>query len=1207
MKLSFLWAPRSFPLRWLTVFILTWCAFASPAGAQEPPVIDVMVVYTDAVSSYHGGEAGVRAHVLSLMGGANLGLQESGIDAAFRLAYTGKVDYVESDESLNEDLGRMWNKVGAFAGVATMRDEIGADLVCLLRSGAAGGAAGVAYVLKQASGRDDVAFSVVTTQFASSTFLHELGHNLGAGHARDDTFNGVPTTGGLDVWSNGYRFTGSDGEQYRTIMAYAPGRRLMQFSSPGLTFQGVAAGRPASAPDSADNARTLRATFPLVEDYRERPLQSPVIASQPNDQIIHLGESAIFRVGVAGTADARYQWYEGESGDTSLPIDGAISPVLAVNARIADALFWVRVINDAGHVDSRAAALHVAAGFPPRLDQGVEPTDLIFTGGVKWQEFVPEFDYLDYIMLPLNAWGAPTFDVVVAVTTSDGLELARRSLSRHAVAGEEWDRVSVGVQLDPGDTYKIMVDLGTRGVDDYFGLRARPGPIPLPDGSENLADAEFGFRTYGSSDDWFTIIDPASRSVGDYRESYGITVTSNTEWTVTEALAWLTATRSGGAGTNGMVNIEFAPYDEASGDFGPRSGHVIIGDQVHQVTQAAITPTVSFGEANKTMPAAGGEYVLAVTSNFRWIARLGPARWAILEGAICCEGDELHVTGEGDTMLRITVEPNTGTEDRSTVLTIFDTVHVLTQEGVSEAEPEVPTGEFPGTLKMGAAAFARYEGIGGGDLSDLHAAATFPDAPDSVEEFPSFELQGGGENFGVHAWAWLVPETTGDYTFWIASDDEGVLSLSPSADSSQAAIIARVSSHTESRQYDRFSEQESAPVRLEAGKAYYIEARMKQGWSDVNLSVAWRGPGFAREVIPGRVLGLPDPNGDPTGPIEITGTASLARYDSITGKTLDHLYNSDKFPDSPDAIVDLTRFSYLGNGSNFGLFAWAWLVPTESGNYTFWLSSDDNGELLLSSNADPANAVRVANVPGHSGFEQFDKFPEQQSSTVALEAGKAYYIAAAAKQEWGGAHLSVAWQGPGFGRRIIPGEVLTTAASSAADGEVFGSGTWETGAMAIARYDGVMGSKLGTLRASPAFPEQPDVVGTMEQFDYSGTGYNFGLYAWGWLIPEVTGAYRFWLASDDQGELRLSPNAEPGDAVTIASVETHTNPYQYEKMPSQRSDEVILEAGEIYYIEALAQQGWGGVNLSVAWQGPGFDRETIPGRVLALRAGENSP
>lgn len=176
-------------------------------------------------------------------------------------------------------------------------------------------------------------------------------------------------------------------------------------------------------------------------------------------------------------------------------------------------------------------------------------------------------------------------------------------------------------------------------------------------------------------------------------------------------------------------------------------------------------------------------------------------------------------------------------------------------ESNTRPEPESP--EAPDAFELGAAAFARFDGIRGDNLDALFAAPKFPDSPDAVEERDSFEFPGGGVSFGVYAWAWLIPEESGEYTFWLASDNQGVLSLSQDSDSTRAEPIAHVSDYTRPRWFDQLPEQQSATIHLEAGQAYYLEALVKQGWGGAHLSVAWEGPGFQREIIPGRVLGLP--------------------------------------------------------------------------------------------------------------------------------------------------------------------------------------------------------------------------------------------------------------------------------------------------------------------------------------------------------------
>ena len=104
----------------------------------------------------------------------------------------------------------------------------------------------------------------------------------------------------------------------------------------------------------------------------------------------------------------------------------------------------------------------------------------------------------------------------------------------------------------------------------------------------------------------------------------------------------------------------------------------------------------------------------------------------------------------------------------------------------------------------------------------------------------------------------------------------------------------------------------------------------------------------------------------------------------------------------------------------------------------------------------------------------------------------------------------------------------------------------------------------------------------------------------GCLHPQVTGAYTFWIASDNSSELWLSPNADPSKARKIASIPRFgwVLSHEWSRYPSQVSEPIQLEAGKSYYIEALQEQTTVGENLSVAWQGPGLTRSVISGRYL---------
>ena len=114
--------------------------------------------------------------------------------------------------------------------------------------------------------------------------------------------------------------------------------------------------------------------------------------------------------------------------------------------------------------------------------------------------------------------------------------------------------------------------------------------------------------------------------------------------------------------------------------------------------------------------------------------------------------------------------------------------------------------------------------------------------------------QNVAENYVRRLSGWLVPPTSGIYTFWIASDDGSTLSLGSGAASSTKAAIASVSGYTSFQSWDEQGSQKSVTKFLKSGTPYYIEAIQNEGGGGDHVAVAWQGPGITRQVIPGSAL-----------------------------------------------------------------------------------------------------------------------------------------------------------------------------------------------------------------------------------------------------------------------------------------------------------------------------------------------------------------
>jgi hypothetical protein len=102
-------------------------------------------------------------------------------------------------------------------------------------------------------------------------------------------------------------------------------------------------------------------------------------------------------------------------------------------------------------------------------------------------------------------------------------------------------------------------------------------------------------------------------------------------------------------------------------------------------------------------------------------------------------------------------------------------------------------------------------------------------------------------------------------------------------------------------------------------------------------------------------------------------------------------------------------------GDNYGDVTSGWITPTVTGNYTFFLWTDDAGEFDLSSDATAGNASAIAVNPGaSSGFLETNSasggLPPQDSSPQPLTAGKSYYFQLLHAEGGGGDYAKVAWR-----------------------------------------------------------------------------------------------------------------------------------------------------------------------------------------------------
>ncbi|MGO8929000.1 MAG: lamin tail domain-containing protein [Limisphaerales bacterium] len=136
-------------------------------------------------------------------------------------------------------------------------------------------------------------------------------------------------------------------------------------------------------------------------------------------------------------------------------------------------------------------------------------------------------------------------------------------------------------------------------------------------------------------------------------------------------------------------------------------------------------------------------------------------------------------------------------------------------------------------------------------LTNTALNPNWPNAPDPEYTLvlPTFETptNTGLTCYGQRLRTFVVPPATGSYTFWIASDNTSELFLSSDELPSHESPVAWVSTATDPRQWTLETNQQSAPILLQAGVRYYLEALMQYTGGIDNLAVRWQLPNGAME------------------------------------------------------------------------------------------------------------------------------------------------------------------------------------------------------------------------------------------------------------------------------------------------------------------------------------------------------------------------
>jgi hypothetical protein len=135
-------------------------------------------------------------------------------------------------------------------------------------------------------------------------------------------------------------------------------------------------------------------------------------------------------------------------------------------------------------------------------------------------------------------------------------------------------------------------------------------------------------------------------------------------------------------------------------------------------------------------------------------------------------------------------------------------------------------------------------------LTDSPLYPSNANSADYLAAYQSSKLD-TGDDYAERVRGYIIPTTSGKYTFYITGDDEVELYLSTTDSTAEKALIASVKGWTFEEEIDKYKSQQSQTITLEAGKRYYTELLHKEGDFLDHFAVYWTGPGITEPTIIG--------------------------------------------------------------------------------------------------------------------------------------------------------------------------------------------------------------------------------------------------------------------------------------------------------------------------------------------------------------------
>jgi hypothetical protein len=801
--------------------------------------------------------------------------------------------------------------------------------------------------------------------------------------------------------------------------------------------------------------------------------------------------------------------------------------------------------------------------------------------------------------------------------------------------------LSANIPLVAGRPYYMEVFMSEGCCGDHVSVTARkPGDSPIVNGQEPLPASLFSsnysigcppnifFKTLGPI---AVTIEPQSQTIIELANaSFYVGLDGSPNYSV----QWY----SNGVPVPGATGqlYTFPTLRYANG----AQYYAIVANGFSSATSAVATLTVTSDEIPPTVVNTIGA-PSRTTVSILWsepvtaLQATNPANYSISNSAGALLAINSAALAPNGRSVSLTTAPQTANEQYFIVIS-----NVTDRAGVPNViNPNPVVVSFTASdlnCVPGGVVFRAYPTGGGNTIALLTSHPSFPNSPDYIAGIGGMNSRlaggiyanNGREGYGATLVGQFIPPTSGNWIFYVSSDDDGQLLMNTNGPSSAGAVEVRYAPGC-CRALSAGSDP-TPPISLLAGQAYYIEARYKEGTGGDYIEVGARLQGDTSTIVPITGANLAfcyqiRITGNPTNVTKEAGqVATFAVTATVDGagagsqqyqwqRSIDT--NGTSFTNIPGATASSVSQQVFAEDDQFQYRVQVILPNLQTNTSTaaiLTVIADTTPPVLVSASADAtftqillrwSEPMLTDTANGADNYLIYDSSSNQIPVVSVDYAGSNITLhLASSLPEYATFYLELDFQAD---VAFNPTAKVGDPQVDLDNGVVTNIKSWVTscGAVEFSLFNGLSTGDNNirtTLLADPRFPNNPTAVSFIPGLssrlyypDDSHEGYGGRLR--GVFIPPVSGNWIFYLRSDDSSILYFNPTG-PNAAGKVIIQEEVGCCGAFAGHPSAPQ---ALVAGQGYYIEMVYKEGTGGDYGLVAakLQGipaPTADTDTIP-------------